>query len=107
MFVGSTWCGTAPVCAFGSMREKLVGHLWKQLGSLGSNDSGSPQHLAPASSVCVLLNTAHLCTLELGQDEWVGDILFAHEKVINKKLHLTTGARSNLRLVNGTSSCKM
>lgn len=85
----------ACVCAcIRAWESRISGHLWKQLGSFGSNDSGSPQHLATALSVCVLWNTAHLCVLELGQDKWVGDILFAHEKVINKKLGLTTGARS-------------
>lgn len=85
-------CACVCVCIH-AWEACIAGHPWKQLGSFGSNDSGSPQHLASASSVCVLLNTAHLCVLESGQGEWVADILFAHEKVINKELLLTTEAR--------------
>lgn len=82
-------CARVRMCVRSSYLQYSL--LWKKLGTLGSNDSGSPQHLATVLCACVCVcvrvsvcpcteETAHLNVLELGWDQCVGGILLIYQK---------------------------
>lgn len=53
---------TARVCVCARKREAPISSpLWKMLGALGSNDSGSPQHLATVLHVCMYVCGCVVC----------------------------------------------